>query len=58
MTALGNTIVIALISAAVSTLLGTIGAIGTFIVKKEQDKQLKLLLKFQLLMLKLLWRYL
>ena len=35
MTALGNTIVIALISAAVSTLLGTIGAIGTFYSKKR-----------------------
>jgi spermidine/putrescine transport system permease protein len=35
MTALGNTIVIALISAAVSTLLGTIGAIGRFYSKKR-----------------------
>src|SRR5574344_2870541 len=35
MVALGNTIILAVISAAVSTLLGTIGAIGTFYCKKK-----------------------
>lgn len=35
MVAVGNTIILALIAAAVSTLLGTIGAIGTFYVSKK-----------------------
>ena len=35
MIALGNTVLIALISAAVSTLLGTLGAIGAFYMKKR-----------------------
>ena len=35
MRALGNTVLIALISAAVSTLLGTVGAIGAFYSKKK-----------------------
>ncbi len=35
MVALGNTLILAVISAAVSTLLGTIGAIGTFYSKKR-----------------------
>lgn len=35
MTALGNTVLIAVISAVVSTLLGTLGAIGTFYCKKR-----------------------
>ncbi|MFA6667464.1 MAG: ABC transporter permease [Bacilli bacterium] len=35
MVALGNTIILAVISAAVSTLLGTIGAIGTYYANKK-----------------------
>jgi spermidine/putrescine transport system permease protein len=35
MVAVGNTIILALIAAAVSTLLGTIGAIGTFYASKK-----------------------
>ena len=35
MTALGNTLLIAFISAAVSTLLGTLGAIGAFYMKRR-----------------------
>lgn len=35
MVALGNTLIIALLSAAISTLLGTIGAIGTFYSSKR-----------------------
>lgn len=38
MTALGNTVLIALISAAVSTVLGTLGAIGAFYSKKRNRK--------------------
>ena len=38
MRALGNTILIALISALVATLLGTLGAIGTFYSKKRTKK--------------------
>ena len=35
MTALGNTVIIAVISALVATLLGTLGAVGTFYSKKR-----------------------
>lgn len=38
MTALGNTVLIAVISATVSTLLGTLGAIGAFYSKKKMRK--------------------
>lgn len=38
LTALGNTVLIALISAAVSTVLGTLGAIGAFYSKKRNRK--------------------
>ena len=38
LTAVGNTILIALISAIVSTVLGTLGAIGAFYSKKNSRK--------------------
>ena len=38
MVALGNTVLIAVISAAVSTLIGTLGAIGAFYSKKKNKK--------------------
>ncbi len=41
--AVGNTIVIALISALVSTILGTLGAIGTFYSKKKAQKTIEVM---------------
>ena len=37
-TAMGNTLIIALVSAVVSTVLGTLGAIGTFYLKRRSQK--------------------
>lgn len=42
MTALGNTVLIAVISAALSTLLGTLGAVGAFYSKKKMRKAIDL----------------
>ncbi|MCQ2796278.1 MAG: ABC transporter permease [Bacilli bacterium] len=41
MIALGNTIIIAIISSAVSVLLGTLGAIGTFYSKKRSKRTIE-----------------
>lgn len=41
MTALGNTLIIAFISAVISTLLGTAGAIGTFYSRKRMVKAIE-----------------
>lgn len=40
-TAVGNTVIIALISAVVSVVLGTLGAIGTFYCKKKSQKTIE-----------------
>ena len=40
-TALGNTVILALVSASVSVLLGTTGAIGVFYMKKKSKKALE-----------------
>ena len=37
-TAMGNTVIIALVSASISLLLGTLGAIGTFYLSKRKKK--------------------
>lgn len=37
-TAMGNTVIIALVSASISLLLGTLGAIGTFYLSKKKKK--------------------
>ena len=42
MTALGNTIIIALISSAISVILGTLGAIGTFYSKKRSKRTIEM----------------
>ena len=41
-TALGNTLIIAVISAIVSTILGTLGAIGAFYSKKRSQKAIEI----------------
>lgn len=41
-TALGNTLIVAIASAAVATLLGTLGAIGAFYSKKRAQKAIEL----------------
>jgi len=41
MVALGNTLIIAVVSAVISTLLGTIGAIGTFYSRKRVKKAIE-----------------
>lgn len=41
-TAMGNTLIIALVSAVVSVVLGTLGAIGTFYAKKRAQKAIEI----------------
>ncbi len=41
MRAIGNTLLIALVSALVSTILGTLGAVGTFYTKKRAKKSIE-----------------
>ena len=48
MRALGNTLLIALISAALSTLLGTLGAIGAFYLKRKANGAVELMTQIPL----------
>ena len=57
MVALANTVIIAITSAIVATILGTLGAIGAFYSSRNLEKPMNLLIKFQSLMLKSLWLY-
>ena len=41
MRAIGNTLLIALVSALVSTILGTLGAVGTFYTRKRAKKSIE-----------------
>lgn len=41
-TAMGNTLIVAFVSALVSTVLGTLGAIGTFYCKKKTQKAIEI----------------